>query len=78
MLGGDGLSDWLGRLRDAAFGPLARLPLLRGETLKVLAGVKRGLFGRVPLAANPAPVGDAVATQESARQKECLHPLIKE
>lgn len=70
--------DWLGRLRDAAFGPLARLPLLRGETLKVLAGVKRGLFGRVPLAANPAPVGDAVATQESARQKECLHPLIKE
>lgn len=54
--------DGLGRLRDAAFGPLARLPLLRGETLKVLAGVKRGLFGRVPLAASPAPVGDAVET----------------
>ncbi|WP_306673953.1 FAD-dependent oxidoreductase, partial [Tahibacter caeni] len=41
--------DWAGRLRDACFGPLARLPLLRGETLKVLAGVKCGLFGRLPL-----------------------------
>lgn len=48
--------DWAGRLRDACFGPLARLPLLRGETLKVLAGVKRGLFGRVPLA---PPAADA-------------------
>jgi 2-polyprenyl-6-methoxyphenol hydroxylase-like FAD-dependent oxidoreductase len=45
--------DWAGRVRDACFGPVARLPLLRGETLKVLAGVKRGLFGRVPVAALP-------------------------
>jgi 2-polyprenyl-6-methoxyphenol hydroxylase-like FAD-dependent oxidoreductase len=45
--------DWAGRMRDACFGPLARLPLLRGETLKVLAGVKCGLFGRVPVAELP-------------------------
>lgn len=40
---------WAGRLRDGLFGPLSQLPLLRSETLKVLAGVKRGLFGRVAL-----------------------------
>lgn len=45
--------DWAGRVRDACFGPFARLPLLRGETLKVLAGVKFGLFGRMPVAALP-------------------------
>jgi 2-polyprenyl-6-methoxyphenol hydroxylase-like FAD-dependent oxidoreductase len=50
--------DWAGRLRDACFGPLAKLPLLRGETLKVLAGVKRGLFGRVPLTQTPAARGE--------------------
>jgi 2-polyprenyl-6-methoxyphenol hydroxylase-like FAD-dependent oxidoreductase len=51
--------DWAGRLRDACFGPFAKLPLLRGETLKVLAGVKRGLFGRVPLARPSAGAGEA-------------------
>lgn len=58
--------DWAGTLRDALFDPLARLPLLRGETLKVLAGVKRGLFGRVPLnpphVARVAEHGDAAET----------------
>lgn len=48
--------DWAARLRDLGFGPLAKLPLLRGETLKVLAGVKRGLFGRMALRAPQAGV----------------------
>jgi 2-polyprenyl-6-methoxyphenol hydroxylase-like FAD-dependent oxidoreductase len=55
--------DWAGRLRDACFGPLARLPLLRGETLKVLAGVKCGLFGRLPLT-------DAAASRVLSAQTE--------
>ena len=41
--------DWAAALRDSLFGPLGRAPLLRGEMLKVLAGVKRGLFRRVPV-----------------------------
>lgn len=45
--------DWAGRLRDLAFGPLGRAPLLRGEMLKVLAGVKCGLLRSVPVAALP-------------------------
>ncbi len=55
--------DWAGRLRDVCFGPLAQLPLLRGETLKVLAGVKCGLFGRLP-------VDDAAALRELSTQIE--------
>jgi len=39
--------DNVARLRDALFGPLGRAPILRGEMLKVLAGVKCGLFGRL-------------------------------
>ncbi len=39
--------EWAGRLRDIGFGRFAKLPMLRGETLKVLAGVKHGLFGSV-------------------------------
>jgi 2-polyprenyl-6-methoxyphenol hydroxylase-like FAD-dependent oxidoreductase len=38
--------DVVARSRDLLFGPLGRAPLLRGEMLKVLAGVKRGWFGR--------------------------------
>ena len=37
------------RLRDALFMPLGRAPIARGEMLKVLAGVKRGFFGSLPL-----------------------------
>lgn len=33
----DGLARW----RDACFGPLSRLPLARGQTLKILTGTKR-------------------------------------
>lgn len=36
-------------LRDALFGPLGRAPFARGEMLKVLAGIKRGWFGSLPL-----------------------------
>jgi 2-polyprenyl-6-methoxyphenol hydroxylase-like FAD-dependent oxidoreductase len=39
--------DLVARGRDAFFGPLGRAPILRGEMLKVLAGVKCGLFGRL-------------------------------
>jgi 2-polyprenyl-6-methoxyphenol hydroxylase-like FAD-dependent oxidoreductase len=39
--------DVVARLRDACFGPLGRAPVLRGEMLKVLAGVKCGAFGRL-------------------------------
>ncbi len=39
--------DNVARLRDALFGPLGRAPILRGEMLKVLAGVKYGWFGRL-------------------------------
>lgn len=43
--------DFVARLRDAFFGPLGRAPILRGEMLKVLAGVKCGAFGRLRPAA---------------------------
>lgn len=39
--------DQVARLRDALFGPFGRAPILRGEMLKVLAGVKCGMFGRL-------------------------------
>lgn len=55
---------WAGRLRDACLGPLGRAPLLRGEMLKVLAGVKRGLFGRVAVA--PLPLQDAAVQSAAA------------
>ena len=33
--------DRLARLRDAAFGPLGRLPLARGQMLRILTGTKQ-------------------------------------
>jgi 2-polyprenyl-6-methoxyphenol hydroxylase-like FAD-dependent oxidoreductase len=42
--------DVVAHARDLLFGPLGRAPLLRGEMLKVLAGVKRGVFGQLRLA----------------------------
>lgn len=53
--------DTVARLRDAFFGPLGRAPLLRGEMLKVLAGVKRGMFGRL----QPALPESVCATAET-------------
>src|SRR5262249_61536797 len=41
--------DFVAMLRDFAFGPLGRMPVARGEMLKVLAGIKRGWFGSLPL-----------------------------
>lgn len=64
--------DWAGRLRDLCFGPLARLPLARGETLKVLAGIKRGLFGRVALA--PPLLRTTATTKASGRAGLCVQP----
>lgn len=61
--------DRVALLRDALFGPLGRAPLMRGEMLKVLAGVKSGLFRRVPVlpfardaAATNQPLSDSGAT----------------
>ena len=34
--------DHLAQLRDLAFGPLGRLPLARGQMLRILTGTKRG------------------------------------
>lgn len=62
---------WAGRLRDACFGPLARLPPLRGETLKVLAGVKRGLFGRIALRQLP-PLTAVRASRAAAVREETV------
>jgi 2-polyprenyl-6-methoxyphenol hydroxylase-like FAD-dependent oxidoreductase len=45
--------DWAGWLRDRCFGPLGRAPVLRGEMLKVLAGVKQGLLRSWPMGQFP-------------------------
>jgi 2-polyprenyl-6-methoxyphenol hydroxylase-like FAD-dependent oxidoreductase len=34
----------LAGMRDLAFGPLGRMPIARGQTLKILTGTKRGWF----------------------------------
>ena len=39
----DALAWW----RDLLFLPLSRLPIARGESLKILPGIKRGWFGRL-------------------------------
>ncbi|MBL0040354.1 MAG: FAD-dependent monooxygenase [Xanthomonadales bacterium] len=41
----DALAWW----RDLLFLPLSRMPIARGESLKILTGLKRGWFGRLPL-----------------------------
>ena len=41
--------DLLARVRDVLLLPVGRLPVLRGEMLRVLAGTKRGLFGTLVL-----------------------------
>lgn len=38
--------DVLARLRDAAFLPMGRLPIARGNMLRVLAGTQQGWWGR--------------------------------
>ncbi|HLK90868.1 MAG TPA: NAD(P)/FAD-dependent oxidoreductase [Polyangia bacterium] len=53
--------DWLGRLRDRLFPLLNRLPFLRQQMLRTLAGVRRGVLRgdlRLPAArgAHPVPV----------------------
>ena len=42
--------DMLARVRDAAFLPMGRLPLARGQMLRVLAGTQQGWWGRHRLA----------------------------
>ena len=44
----DALAWW----RDLLFLPMSRMPIARGESLKILTGTKRGWFGRLLNAAN--------------------------
>ena len=46
----DALAWW----RDLLFLPMSRMPIARGESLKILTGTKRGWFGRLLDAANRA------------------------
>ncbi|MDC8014920.1 FAD-dependent oxidoreductase [Tahibacter soli] len=57
--------DWAAALRDTLFGPLGRAPLMRGEMLKVLAGVKAGLFRRVPVSSTACVAGAAQSPLDS-------------
>lgn len=41
--------DWLARLRDAFFLPMGRLPLGRGQMLRVLTGTQQGWMGKFGL-----------------------------
>ncbi len=41
--------DLAARLRDLTFIPMARLPISRGQMLRVLTGTQKGWFGRLPL-----------------------------
>lgn len=41
--------DAIARLRDAAFLPLGRMPVARGQMLRVLSGLQRGWIGRLRL-----------------------------
>lgn len=57
-----------GTLRDALFGPLGAAPIARGEMLKVLAGIKRGWFGSLPMprhAPSAPPVAAAQVVPDS-------------
>ncbi len=52
--------DLLARVRDVFMLPVGRLPFLRGEMLRVLAGTKRGLFGRLALDDGEAGAGASI------------------
>ncbi|MBS7456898.1 FAD-dependent oxidoreductase [Coralloluteibacterium stylophorae] len=41
--------DRIARLRDLAFLPMGRMPVARGQMLRVLSGTQRGMFGRLAL-----------------------------
>ena len=41
--------DHLAWWRDLLFLRLSKLPVARGESLRILSGVKKGWFGRLPL-----------------------------
>ncbi|UXI69432.1 FAD-dependent oxidoreductase [Tahibacter amnicola] len=57
--------DRAAALRDRFFDPLARMPFLRTEMLKVLAGVKRGLFGTTGVPPLPATSAELQSPVES-------------
>jgi 2-polyprenyl-6-methoxyphenol hydroxylase-like FAD-dependent oxidoreductase len=43
--------DLVASARDLAFLPLGRMPVARGQMLRVLSGLQRGAFGRMQLPA---------------------------
>ena len=60
-----------GRLRDLTFGPMGRLPYLRGEMLATLAGIKTGLLTRMDPGGwhtDYALETGAIARQQAARR----------
>lgn len=58
-------------LRDAAFGPMGRLPFLRGEMLATLSGIKTGLLTRMnPGDWHPAYGPTAVADAPLSRGRQ--------
>ncbi|MDH5824461.1 NAD(P)/FAD-dependent oxidoreductase [Luteimonas sp. RD2P54] len=66
--------DGVAALRDLAMHPLTRVPGLRGQSLRVLTGTRRGWFGRQPLSAGflrqLAVLAEARAAGRSARAPE--------
>ena len=57
--------DRVAALRDRVFHPLNRLPVSRGQSLRVLTGTRRGWFGVVPLESEFLDALDAAAAQRS-------------
>jgi 2-polyprenyl-6-methoxyphenol hydroxylase-like FAD-dependent oxidoreductase len=55
--------DAVAKLRDLAFGPLGRMPIARGQMLRVLSGIKRGWLGTLRL--QPARSAPVLSAQDS-------------
>ena len=56
------------RLRDLTFIPMAKLPVSRGQMLRVLTGTQKGWFGRLRLPADFLDaLGAALAQPDSFR-----------
>ncbi|HEX6831966.1 MAG TPA: NAD(P)/FAD-dependent oxidoreductase [Rudaea sp.] len=53
-------------LRDVALAPLGRLPFAGGQMLRVLAGVKYGWFGSLPIEAVPTRVAARLADAQDS------------
>lgn len=59
--------DIAARLRDLTFIPMARVPISRGQMLRVLTGTQRGWFGRLQLPAEFLDALDMALTESRLR-----------